>query len=565
MTTKSAKRRRSSADTSVCDAIGQLRLMAVLDQATEAIAIFDAKGNPIYQNREFRQSIGYTNDELAAIGPWMIFRDPESVRRRWERESNGQSCKIEAEVRTKAGRLFPVLFCCSAIHDDNGSPLGLLGIFLDITERKQIELQQKQYAITLESQKQAMEQLYEAAEAATRAKSEFLAGMSHEIRTPMTAILGFTDVLSSMVSSPEGLDAIKTIQRNGEYLLSIINDILDLSKIEAGKLQVERSPCSPFQVVAEVASLMRIRAEAKNLKLHAEYSGLIPEVIHSDSTRLRQVLINLIGNAIKFTEIGVVRLVTSLVQDEGSEPRLRFDVIDTGIGMTEEQVAKLFEPFNQADASTTRRFGGTGLGLTISKRLAEKLGGHITVLSTPGKGSTFSVTVETGSLDGVRFLEPVAESAVPAKPTPSAAAGAALLPDCRVLLAEDGPDNQRLIAFFLKKAGARVTLAGNGQIAYAEALAARVRGKPFDLILMDMQMPVTDGYDATRRLRAAGYTGTIIALTAHAMADDRQKCIDAGCDDYATKPIDREKFFAILARWRPLGKPTRSHRRRPSC
>ncbi|HBO42592.1 MAG TPA: hypothetical protein DD670_01385 [Planctomycetaceae bacterium] len=394
-------------------------------------------------------------------------------------------------------------------------------------------------------------QMADEAKAANATKSQFLANMSHEIRTPMTAILGFSDILLQEASvdrsPPEHIEAIRTIQRNGQHLLDLLNDILDLSKIEAGKLDVERVACSPVQVLSDVVSLMRVRAETKGLSLAVEYAGAIPESIQCDPLRFRQILINLIGNAVKFTETGSVRLVARLVRRLGSPSLLQVDVIDTGIGMTQSEISNLFSPFSQADSSTTRRFGGTGLGLTISKRLAEMLGGDISVESVPNKGSTFSVTVETGNLDGVELLETPKESCVVARLTPSAAVPAVRL-DCRILLAEDGPDNQRLISFLLRKAGAEVTLAENGQTAHDLAMAARDGGCPFDVILMDMQMPVMDGYEATRRLRAGGYTGPIIALTAHAMERDAVACRRAGCDAYLTKPINPNTFLPVIAR-----------------
>ncbi|MEA1952032.1 MAG: ATP-binding protein, partial [Planctomycetota bacterium] len=406
-----------------------------------------------------------------------------------------------------------------------------------------------QNVVALESANEALEEFSQAAEAANRSKSEFLANMSHEIRTPMTAILGYANIMLEENVGRATQEHVRIIKRNGQYLLQLINDILDLSKIEAGKLEVERITCSPTKVVADVASLMRVRTEAKGLPLEIEYSGAIPETILSDPTRLRQILINLVGNAVKFTETGSVRLLTRLVQSTSKPPCLQFDVIDTGIGMTTEQASKLFQPFTQADTSTTRKFGGTGLGLTISKRLAEMLGGDIAISSEPGKGSTFSVTVETGPLEGVTMLENVAETVAQSRQKVKASTTPTVKLDCRILLAEDGPDNQRLISFVLKKAGAQVTLAENGLIAHDEALAAREAGNPFDIILMDMQMPVMDGYTATRNLRNADYSGPIIALTANAMAGDDEKCRDAGCDDYATKPIDRAKLFATIAQF----------------
>ena len=414
----------------------------------------------------------------------------------------------------------------------------------------------------------AMEQLEAAtqtAEAANQSKSEFLANMSHEIRTPMTAILGYTDeLIGASGGRKSALDSLDVIKRNGEHLLQIISDILDISKIEAGKLELERIRCSPVKVVADVKSLMRGRAEVAGLALALEFDGAVPERIETDPTRLRQILINLVGNAIKFTETGSVRLRARLVDDDKPGSAMQFEVIDTGIGMSPEQVAHLFEPFTQADTSTTRRFGGTGLGLTISKRLANMLGGDITLASEPGKGSTFSVIIPTGPLEGVKMLDdplsailPEDEGAAGFRPRGAAQAEAGGLSklDCRILLAEDCPDLQRLIASILRQAGAEVELVENGEQAVKRLLPARTAadippelGSPFDLVLMDMQMPVLDGYAATRTLRRAGYPGPIIALTAHAMASDREKCLQAGCDDHVAKPIQNSVLFGAIAR-----------------
>jgi signal transduction histidine kinase/CheY-like chemotaxis protein len=387
-------------------------------------------------------------------------------------------------------------------------------------------------------------QAKEAAEAASRAKSEFLANMSHEIRTPMTAILGFADILRENLTSQEVHDLAEIIKRNGEHLLHLINDILDLSKIEAGKNDVERTPCSPGQIAADVISMMQTRADAKGLRLDLECERDIPEIIQTDPTRLRQILVNLIGNAIKFTEAGSVRVVIRPDDNSARGTSLHFDIIDTGIGLSKEQVKLLFQPFSQVDTSMHRQYGGTGLGLAISRRLARILGGDIAVVSEYGKGSTFSLTIATGPLAGIKLklIEHDADSAMPYPQD----AFADLILDSRILLAEDGTDNQRLIAFMLHKAGAEVTVAEHGLIAVDFALEAERTGNHFDIILMDMQMPVMDGYEATRRLRNSGLKLPILALTAHAMVEDRRKCMEAGCDGYITKPIDANSFFKII-------------------
>ncbi len=414
---------------------------------------------------------------------------------------------------------------------------------------------------------EALDAAKQKAEAANRSKSEFLANMSHEIRTPMTAILGFTEnMLNPNLSNSDRLDAVDTVHRNGKHLLQIINNILDISKIEAGKLQIERIRCSPIQLVADVQSLMQVRADAKHISLISEYIGAVPETIETDPTGLKQILMNIIGNAIKFTETGGVRLETRFLNPDPvpgtgpTDPMIQFDIIDSGIGMTQEQSSKLFQAFVQADASTTRKFGGTGLGLNISKRLTEMLDGDLTVESKPGEGSTFRLAIKTGPLDGVKMLEgPAAVEFKKPTQTNAVTGDTTVLAGCRILLAEDGPDNQRLISHILKRAGAEIAAAENGQRAVAAALEARENDALFHVILMDMQMPVMDGYDATALLRQQGYTHPIIALTANAMASDRNKCIDIGCDDYLKKPIDRHLLIQRVVQWARIGKADRSH------
>jgi PAS domain S-box-containing protein len=395
-----------------------------------------------------------------------------------------------------------------------------------------------------------------AAEDASRSKSEFLANMSHEIRTPMTAILGFTDLLldeRNFHEEPEKrISSIKTIQHNGSHLLSIIDDVLDLSKIEAGKIEIEAIPYSTFKIIEEVLSLMRVPSSAKGIALCCEFETAIPSNVLTDPIRVRQILLNLVSNAIKFTELGGVRIVVRYAG--GDRPRLEFDVVDTGLGMTPEQQNRLFKPFTQADNSTTRQFGGTGLGLTISKRLANLMGGDVFIVeSCAGQGTRFRAYIDMGVLESSKLIDPNQVSnfhsaGVNAKADEvQTVSPQSLLAGCNILLAEDGPDNQKLISFILKKAGAKVTIAENGQLAVDSTLDAVIAGDPFHVVLMDMQMPVLDGYGATALLRSKGYGGHIIALTAHAMAGDRGKCISAGCDDYATKPIDRPSLIQQIA------------------
>ncbi len=385
----------------------------------------------------------------------------------------------------------------------------------------------------------------------SRMKSEFLANMSHEIRTPMTAVLGYADLLLDLDLSPtDRVSYIQTIRRNGEHLLAVLNDILDLSKIEAGKMTFETAPCSPAQIAVDVASLMRVRAHAKALQFELHFESAVPETIHSDPTRLRQILMNLVGNAIKFTQSGRVSLAVSC-----AAPWLRFRIRDEGIGMAPEQLSRLFQPFAQADSSTTRRFGGSGLGLVICRRLAEMLGGTIAVESELGRGSTFTVELDVGSLQGIAMLADMSEACSPETVTSTTRRPAPVQSRLagRVLLAEDGADNQVLVSTLLRRAGAEVEIVENGKLAVERALAARDEGRPFGVVLMDMQMPELDGYGATATLRGRGYSAPIVALTAHAMAWDRDRCIAAGCTDYLTKPIQRETLIATVAHFLETG------------
>ena len=402
-------------------------------------------------------------------------------------------------LRADATR-FWARFEATAAHDAAGATVCRV-VVSDVSDRKQAEealrkanegLEQRvrQRTAELEATNNSLEKANRLAECANRAKSEFLTNMSHEIRTPMTAILGYADLMLDENVGRATREHVAVIKRNSEHLLGLISDILDLSKIEAGKLQIEPALCSPVQVAAEVASLMRAQAAAKQLKLKMELVQPLPEIVFTDPLRLRQMLVNLVGNAIKFTDQGEIRLAVRLVvrgkgtvpfssdEDRDSPPdsdrvSLCFDVTDTGIGMNEEQLGELFKPFSQVDNSSTRNFGGTGLGLCISKHLAEALGGNIEVRSEPGKGSIFSVMIDPGPLDGIHMIDDAREAATEPPTQPADADKIALCG--RILLAEDGPDNQRLIALLLRKAGAQVSAVDNGQLAVEAALAAQRR------------------------------------------------------------------------------------------
>ena len=389
--------------------------------------------------------------------------------------------------------------------------------------------------------------------AASRSQQEFMANMSHEIRTPMTAILGFVEALrESDCAEAEKVEYLDIIHRNGTHLLGLINDILDFSKLEVGRMEAERIACSPDVIIDDVIGMLRGRANDKGITLEKEYAGPFPRTIESDPTRLRQILFNLVGNSIKFTESGSVRIrMDTPVSLDTVRATLRFDVIDTGIGIPQEKLDSLFQPFEQAESSHARRYGGTGLGLAISSQLAQLLGGELTVESQPGRGSRFRLDIDlgTGSLDLV-VLEVGSDTpgVSPAQKTSGGKQPAVALSG-RVLVSEDGRDNQRLIRLLLEKLGLETDLAEDGRTAVQMARDAWERAEPYDVILMDIQMPVLYGYAATSELRGLGYAHPIIALTAHAMSGSRQRCLDAGCDDFLTKPICRDQLKHLLAEY----------------
>jgi len=391
-------------------------------------------------------------------------------------------------------------------------------------------------AATVARQHQELVAAKDRAEAASRAKTDFLANMSHEIRTPMTAVLGYTELLlSGEAGGEERHEWSAAVRRNGAELLQLIDGILDISRVESGELEINRRACRLRRVVEDAAAPVGGAAQEKGLEFNFEIDPSCPEVIETDPVRLRQVLASLLANALKFTEHGSV----SLWVGRDSASTVCFAVRDTGIGIAAQDQEKIFSPFSQADSSHTRRYGGMGLGLSISRRLAVMLGGSLVVSSDVGRGSEFRLSL------------PAPAAALVEEPRKRATAGAAAvrLEGARVLLAEDGIDNQRLVRALLRPTAVEIAVVENGAQAVDQALAALDAGRPFDLVLMDMQMPVMDGYEATRRLRAEAYPGPIVALTAHAMSTDRGRCLEAGCDEYVSKPIDRAKLLEVVARF----------------
>ncbi|NOQ90266.1 MAG: response regulator [Gammaproteobacteria bacterium] len=376
-----------------------------------------------------------------------------------------------------------------------------------------------------------------AAQEASKEKSYFLANMSHEIRTPLASIIGFSEaLLSDDQDAKQYKQTTETIVRNGKHLQQIINDILDISKIEAGQLATEHIATSPILILAEIDSLLASKAKEKGLEFNIKYHFPLPVTILTDPTRLKQILINLCSNAIKFTQYGQIKIDVSY--DEVNR-QMKFIVMDTGIGMTDKEAAHVFNPFAQADSSTTRRYGGTGLGLSISSKLADELKGKLTCHSDRGKGSTFTLSLAVDKTDELVFIKRLEDVSNYIDEQTQQVEIKQL--DGNILLAEDILDNQQLIAMYINRTGAKLSIVENGQQAVDAGKA-----NEYDLILMDMQMPVMDGVEATRLLRSNGYSKPIVCLTANVMVTDREKCIAAGADEYLVKPLNLQRFYEVL-------------------
>jgi len=509
---------------------------SVLRQTVEhmplGVSVMDAKLDIIAFNDEFLTLLGFARDRFAVGDPLEKFLRFNAERGEYgpgDADAQVQE-RLELARRAEAHRFERTLFNGNVV-EVRGTPVpggGFVTVYTDITARHE--------------ESRRLIEARESAEGAARAKSEFLATMSHEVRTPMNGVLGLADLLLDSDLSSEQRDYVETIQRSGQALLEILNDILDLSKIDAGKLDLESIAFDPLQAMNDVLALSGSRASAKGLLLSGGASADLPRDVVGDPGRLRQVLGNLVGNSLKFTDAGQVRIEAGVSECTVDEVVLRYTISDTGIGMTREQRDKLFRPFTQADASTTRRFGGTGLGLAICLRLVEMMGGSFDVTSEPGQGSTFSFTMRCK-----RAAAGASRAAASAVLTPRHFAG-------RVLVVEDNVVNRKVARATLKGFGIEVLEAENGSLALQ--LLAR---EPVDLVLMDMHMPVMDGLEATRRIRVAEAAGEfvgrtpIVAMTANVLREAVDACNQAGMDDFLPKPFTRRQIVDMLARW--LGSP----------
>ena len=507
------------------------RVRSALDSLTEGLLVVDQKHNIVLGNEALTRLLGRSNEQLmgtavGAIG-WLDAQGDPLAPAAMPWVPALASGEVQRDVHMKLvdsqGRQRSFVVNCSPVMATGGKASGVLISLEDIT--------------LLERSREELREAKDEAEAANRAKSEFLANMSHEIRTPMNSILGFTELLRRGFgkSERESSRYLDTIHHSGKHLLGLINDILDLSKVEAGQLTVEKIACAPHEVVQGALGELALKAKEKGIALSLRLLTPVPQQVRSDPARIRQVALNLLSNAVKFTQAGGVEVVLAC---QGTTYTV--EVNDTGIGMDPANVETMFDPFTQADASITRRFGGTGLGLAISRKLARALGGDLTATSQPGVGTTMMFTFETGALEGVPLLDAgdLAEAA---------AAGPVArrrwrIPSARVLVVDDGPENRELIALVLTEQGLWVDEAENGQVAL-DRLAAH----SYDLVLMDMQMPVLDGFAATRALRQRGQDLPVVALTAHAMKGYEEEVLRAGCTAYLTKPVDIDALLQHVA------------------
>lgn len=498
---------------------------AAIESAMSALVLADQSGRLTYANPAFMRLWGYDYpSEILGRNPEDFMWSPEQLR--LGLCSLRDNCNLVREFGAirKDGTRFDVVMSVSQVKNERGESLGMQASFTDITQRKQMEL--------------ALVNAKNEAELANSSKSIFLANMSHELRTPMNGIIGFAGLLKDAELPDDLAEYVRIIHASAKTLLNIINDILDVSKIESGNMVLENKPFYLDACIRDSLDVIRIPAEQKNIALLTEIAPGTPLLITGDEARLLQVLTNLLSNAVKFTEAGEISVVAHAVDLNAGYAQLVFAVKDTGIGIAPEQLEIILKPFQQADPSYTRKYGGTGLGLAISKELCERMGGKLSVQSEPGKGSvfTFTILVKTIQEGGTAYDPSAVVDKVKTKRR---------MP-LRILVAEDDSTNQLVIQSILQKYGYSCDLVPNG----AQAVDA-VQQKPYDVVFMDIQMPELDGIQATRQIYDLGIknrAGTIIGLTAHALQEDRRACLNAGMDDYLCKPVEPETFQKLLAR-----------------
>ncbi len=501
----------------------QFYTRSLIESNIDALMTTDPSGIITDVNKQMEALTGCTRDELIGAPFKSYFTDPERAEAGIKLVlSEKKLTDYELTACARDGKQTVVSYNATTFYDRDRTLQGVFAAARDVTERKRVEAE--------------LQQAKAAAESASQTKSDFLASMSHEIRTPMNAIIGIADLLAKTPLSPEQNKYVQIFRRAGDNLLNLINDILDLSKVEASQLELERTGFSLNDLLEKVREMVAVRAHEKGLTLVCEIAPEVPRDLVGDPTRLRQVLLNLLGNAIKFTESGEVALRVTPDANSTVSGSLRFTISDTGIGIPSEKLGAVFERFTQADSSTTRRYGGSGLGLTISKRLVELMGGCIRVESDVAKGSVFSFTVPLEIWAGATRRATVSVGADPEPP----------LPALRILLVEDSPDNRTITVAYLQDTPYKVEIAENGAIAYEKFTAGH-----YDLLLMDRQMPVMDGLTATRAIRVWEQTNhrpptPIIALTASALKGDQEKCVAAGCTAYLTKPIKQEVLLQAI-------------------
>lgn len=509
---------------------------ALLESTPAGIIEIDRQGNIAFVNPMIERSFGYSKDEL--LGEKIEILLPNEFRKGHPDHRNKFFANPHARLmgagrdlrgKRKDGSEFPVEIGLNSIKTADG--IRAIAFISDITQRKQAENDLKRAS--------------ELAESANKAKSDFLANMSHEIRTPLTAIIGYTDILERQVkNNPKIEKNLTIIKKNGGYLLTLINDILDLAKIESGKLQLDIIECSIIQILHSCLSIFSAQANEKNIDMRVEWLSAMPETIKSDPVRLKQTLMNILSNAIKFTEKGSVVIAAKTIE-QGSEAKLEFTISDTGMGIKQEKLAEIFKPFDQADSGITRNFGGTGLGLTITRKIVEKLGGQITVESEFGKGTKFTLTFPIGPKDSLNMNEEPSKIFLQSEQESKDNKSEEIKFQGKVLLADDTISNQLLFGEMLTMMGLEVDVVGNGKEAFESVKA----GAEYDLILMDLHMPLMSGYEALSKIREIKKEQIVIALTADAMTKTMQKCKKAGFNSFASKPLVYNDIVNVLSKY----------------